>query len=75
VEEGQLASWQRWQGGGAGSEGGVSVLHKFGLKHVTWHARGDYFATTAPAGNTQARFGRAALHAAVGCCGTSASTG
>lgn len=65
IEDGQLVSWQRWQGGGAGQggsgssgsgsgSGGVVVLHKFGIKHVTWHARGDYFATTAPTGNTQA---------------------
>ncbi|KAI3438768.1 hypothetical protein D9Q98_001186 [Chlorella vulgaris] len=65
IEDGQLVSWQRWQGGGEGQggssgsgrgsgSGGVVVLHKFGIKHVTWHARGDYFATTAPTGNTQA---------------------
>lgn len=53
IEEGQLVSWQRWQGGGSGSGEGVVVLHRFPLKHVTWHGRGDYFATVAPTGNTQ----------------------
>lgn len=46
-------SWQRWQGGGSGSGEGAVVLHRFPLKHVTWHGRGDYFATVAPTGNTQ----------------------
>ncbi|KAL4425519.1 hypothetical protein ABPG75_009535 [Micractinium tetrahymenae] len=55
VEEGQLVSWQwRQESGGGSGEGGVLVLHKFSIKHVTWHARGDYFATVAPTGNTQA---------------------
>ncbi|PRW59011.1 ribosome biogenesis BOP1-like protein [Chlorella sorokiniana] len=60
IEEGQLVSWQRWQGGGSGSgsgsgsSDGVVVLHRFPLKYVTWHGRGDYFATVAPTGNTQA---------------------
>lgn len=54
IEEGQLVSWRRWQGGsGSGSGEGVVVLHRFQLKHVTWHGRGDYFATVAPTGNTQ----------------------
>jgi len=49
-------SWQRWQGGSSGSgdsSEGVVVLHRFQLKYVTWHGRGDYFATVAPTGNTQ----------------------
>ncbi len=56
IEEGQLVSWQRWQGGSSGSgdsSEGVVVLHRFQLKYVTWHGRGDYFATVAPTGNTQ----------------------
>ena len=28
---------------------------QFTIKHVTWHARGDYFASVAPTGNTQVR--------------------
>lgn len=50
---GELATWQRAELGG-GAEGAVEVLHRFGVKHVTWHARGDYFASVAPTGNTQA---------------------
>ena len=50
---------QRQQGssGGGGSEegGGAVIVHKFTIKHVTWHARGDYFASVAPTGNTQVR--------------------
>lgn len=52
IEEGQLVSWQRQKGDGGSGEAAV-VLHKFAIKSVTWHARGDYFATVAPTGNTQ----------------------
>lgn len=42
------------RGGGAGSgEGWVEIQHKFPVKYVTWHARGDYFSSVAPTGNTQ----------------------
>lgn len=69
VEEGQLVSWQRRQeGGGSGGEGGLVVLHKFGIKNVTWHARGDYFATVAPTGNTQVRWGWSAPLAVLRSC-------
>ncbi|PSC76374.1 ribosome biogenesis BOP1-like protein [Micractinium conductrix] len=63
IEEGQLVSWQRYGGGtsssggkdgGGGGDGGVVVQHKFSIRQVTWHARGDYFASVAPTGNTQA---------------------
>jgi hypothetical protein len=30
-------------------------MHQHPVKHVTWHARGEYFASVAPTGNTQAR--------------------
>lgn len=30
-----------------------SQVHKQALASIAWHARGDYFATVAPAGNTQ----------------------
>ncbi|KAF5827641.1 NUC169 domain-containing protein [Dunaliella salina] len=43
-----LATWSRRAGGG------IDVTHKFQVKHVAWHSRGDYFSTVAPAGNTQA---------------------
>lgn len=33
--------------------GGLSLPHKQRLTSLVWHARGDYFATVAPAGNTQ----------------------
>uniref|UniRef100_A0A7S0RRE2 Ribosome biogenesis protein BOP1 homolog n=1 Tax=Chlamydomonas leiostraca TaxID=1034604 RepID=A0A7S0RRE2_9CHLO len=46
--DGQLASWS-----GSGSKG-VEIMHRFNVKYVTWHARGDYFASVAPTGNTQA---------------------
>jgi hypothetical protein len=53
-------SWQQRQqessgGGGIEEGGGAVILHKFAIKHVTWHARGDYFASVAPTGNTQVR--------------------
>ena len=37
--------------GGAGAE----LLHGHAVAHVAWHGRGDYFASVAPTGNTQAR--------------------
>lgn len=35
-------------------DGGLDIVHKQALASIAWHARGDYFATVAPAGNTQA---------------------
>lgn len=32
----------------------VEVVGKFQVKHVSWHARGDYFCSIAPTGNTKA---------------------
>lgn len=34
---------------------GAELLHGQAVARVTWHARGDYFASVAPTGNTQAR--------------------
>ncbi|GAB4816894.1 hypothetical protein N2152v2_003940 [Parachlorella kessleri] len=52
---GSLASWQRAQQlQGAASPGAVEILHRAPAKYATWHARGDYFASVAPTGNTQA---------------------
>ncbi len=34
-------------------DGGLDIAHKQQLTSIAWHARGDYFATVAPAGNTQ----------------------
>lgn len=42
----------RWEPA-ADCEGGVQLSHQFPVKHVSWHGRGDYFATVAPTGNTQ----------------------
>lgn len=40
----------RWA---ARPEGGLDLVHQQALASLAWHARGDYFATVAPAGNTQ----------------------
>lgn len=45
-----LCKWQRWAEGD-----GLELVHQHSVKHVTWHARGEYFASVAPTGNTQAR--------------------
>ncbi len=64
--EGALVAWcRRRAGGGAGGqqqqeeEGGVQgsgvlITHKFPVRWVSWHARGDYLSSVAPTGNTQA---------------------
>ena len=43
-----LCQWQRRADGD-----GLELVHQHSVSHVTWHARGDYFASVAPAGNTQ----------------------
>jgi ribosome biogenesis protein ERB1 len=49
------AVWRRREGGAeAGAEAGAELELRFPVRHLAWHARGDYFSTTAPAGNTQA---------------------
>ena len=44
-----LCQWQKRAEGD-----GLELVHQHSVSHVTWHARGDYFASVAPAGNTQA---------------------
>mmetsp|Transcript_18446 Transcript_18446/g.51668 ORF Transcript_18446/g.51668 Transcript_18446/m.51668 type:complete len:718 (-) Transcript_18446:1514-3667(-) len=45
---GVLVQWRQYQ------ETGIEIVHKFPVRSVTWHSKGDYFATVSPAGNTQA---------------------
>lgn len=45
--EAPLAAWSRRE------DGGVDITSKHPVAHVTWHARGDYFASVAPTGATQ----------------------
>lgn len=45
----ELATW-RWDTGLRA----LVVGHRFAVRHVCWHGRGEYFATVAPTGNTQA---------------------
>ncbi|KXZ47270.1 hypothetical protein GPECTOR_36g122 [Gonium pectorale] len=47
---GELAAWRARRGPG----GGVEVVLRFPVRSLAWHARGDYFASVAPTGNTQA---------------------
>ncbi|GBF97452.1 hypothetical protein Rsub_10375 [Raphidocelis subcapitata] len=42
-----LAAWRAREGGGA------EIVCRHPVTHVTWHARGDYFASVAPTGATQ----------------------
>eukprot|EP00241_Pyramimonas_parkeae_P017894 CAMPEP_0114284504 /NCGR_PEP_ID=MMETSP0059-20121206/4683_1 /TAXON_ID=36894 /ORGANISM="Pyramimonas parkeae, Strain CCMP726" /LENGTH=811 /DNA_ID=CAMNT_0001405329 /DNA_START=33 /DNA_END=2468 /DNA_ORIENTATION=- len=51
TQEGGLANWNLWQGDG-GKFSGLEISTKFPIKQVTWHHRGDYFATVAPTGGT-----------------------
>ncbi|GAX73046.1 hypothetical protein CEUSTIGMA_g499.t1 [Chlamydomonas eustigma] len=44
----QLTNWSQR------TEGGLEIIHRYPVRHITWHARGDYFSTVAPSGNTQA---------------------
>ena len=41
------ARWEVREGGG------MQVVHRHSLSQITWHSRGDYFATVAPTANTQ----------------------
>ncbi|KAK9914855.1 hypothetical protein WJX75_001346 [Coccomyxa subellipsoidea] len=47
--KGALCKWQPRADGE-----GLELMHQHPVKHVTWHARGEYFASVAPTGNTQA---------------------
>lgn len=44
----------RWQAAES-TEGGLELVHQFAVGHVTWHSKGDYFASVAPTGNTLVR--------------------
>ena len=46
----KLVQWSRWRG--ADGSTGIRVRHKFRLRDVAWHYRGDYFSTVCPEGNT-----------------------
>lgn len=46
----QLAVWASRP-----ADGGLELLHRHDVKKLTWHGRGDYFSTVAPAANTQVR--------------------
>lgn len=50
-QEGAKAALCRWQKRSEGE--GLQLVHQHPISHVTWHARGDYFASVAPTGNTQ----------------------
>ena len=41
----------RWQKLAEGE--GLELVHQHSVSNVTWHARGDYFASVVPTGNTQ----------------------
>ena len=45
----ELATWSQRE------DGGVELVTKHAVRQVTWHARGDYFASVAPTGGTQVR--------------------
>ena len=45
----ELATWSQR------TDGGLEIMHRQAVRHVAWHARGDYFSTVAPSGNTQVR--------------------
>jgi ribosome biogenesis protein ERB1 len=48
---GALATWRQR------GDGGVEVEHGHVVRHLAWHARGDYFSSAAPTGATQVRAG------------------
>ncbi|GLC45419.1 Ribosome bioproteinsis protein 1 [Pleodorina starrii] len=49
-QSGELSVWRPRSGPG----GGLEVRLRFPVQSLSWHSRGDYFASVAPAGNTQA---------------------
>jgi ribosome biogenesis protein ERB1 len=55
---GTLVTWKRYREGSQNDDGsslqGLILEHRFPVKHVSWHGRGDYFSTVAPTGNTKA---------------------
>ena len=50
---GGKAALCKWQPRADGE--GLELVHQHPVKHITWHTRGEYFASVAPTGNTQAR--------------------
>lgn len=38
-------------------DGSLELQTGHAVRHIAWHARGDYFASVAPSGNTQVGFG------------------
>ena len=50
-QDGAKAALCRWQKLPEGE--GLELVHQHSVTHVAWHARGDYFASVAPTGNTQ----------------------
>lgn len=55
---GAEAAAVRWE---ARPEGGLQLMHKHTLAQITWHSRGDYFATVAPTANTQVPLARSTV--------------
>ena len=59
--KGALCEWRAFaagegeSGADSGGGGGLELVQQFPVTHVAWHARGDYFASVAPTGNTQVR--------------------
>ena len=47
AKEGAVVQWRQRE------DGGLELQHSHSLRQLTWHSRGDYFATVAPTGNTQ----------------------
>lgn len=50
----KLAQWQLVDNDAEDLAGSVVIEHKFVVKQIAWHARGDYFSSVAPLGNTRA---------------------
>ena len=46
-KDGAVVQWRQRD------DGGLELQHSHSLRQLTWHSRGDYFATVAPTGNTQ----------------------
>ena len=42
----KLCEWRVWQDG-------LQLLHQHDVERLCWHARGDYFASICPLGNTR----------------------
>ena len=53
ASEGDAAGMCRWVRRKEGGSVMVELIHQHPVTHVAWHARGDYFTSVAPTGNTQ----------------------